>query len=412
MLWNGYDSASGKAVSAVTNGLALSLAAFRFPPSPRFRAAAWPLLACAALAFLWAALPHSGLLPFPGNPVTLAPDMAMAEMVGYWAGVAALFCGALAARDARGRGIALLLLATAISLILLFGLILRFTPLGEWTDYGLLARQGRFLSTVGNSNVTAALAGASSLLALWPLVDRQPLGLTGRRVILLRIAMGAVLAINLTAMVATASRFTIIVFFLGALCLLWPGMKARPTRDRTLIAGLTIAVALAAFFFAPSADLLSTRLGRLGVESGDRLFMWLHYADLALAAPVYGYGYGGFSSLNSAMLTSLEAASALSTVNSPHNILLQLVLVGGLPYALLIGAAAALWLRDFFARVKSKRLSAHRAAPLAALALLLASAMVDISLDYPVAITITLFLAGLLWTPGAARKPDADQSRR
>jgi len=406
MVWNGYDSASGKAVSGIANGLAFSLAAFHFPPSARFRAAARPLLLCATLAFLWVVLPRSGSLPFPGGPVTLAPDMAMAEMVGYWAGVAALFCGALAARDARTRSAAFLLLAAAVAAVLLFGLVLRFTPLGEWADYGPLARQGRFLSTVGNANVTAALAGASALLALWPLVDRQPLGLTGRRALPLRIAMGLVLAVDLTAMVATASRFTIIAFFLGALWLAWPAMRARPARERYPIAGLMALAIAAALYFAPNAGLLSSRLGRLGVEAGDRLFMWHHYAGLALSAPLNGYGYGGFPSLNSAMLTSLEAARALSTVNSPHNILLQLVLVGGLPYALLIGAAAALWLRDLAARLKGKRIGPRRAAPLAALALLLASAMVDISLDYPVSTSIALFLAGLLWTPGA------HQSRR
>ena len=94
-------------------------------------------------------------------------------------------------------------------------------------------------------------------------------------------------------------------------------------------------------------------------------------------------------------------------VNSAHDLPLQLILSGGLPYAALLAAAAGIAAWRVLRFVWRRPVAAQDAGMLCACALLLALSMIDIVLDVPTTIGVALFLAGALW--GRAIAPPLQQ---
>jgi O-antigen ligase len=129
----------------------------------------------------------------------------------------------------------------------------------------------------------------------------------------------------------------------------------------------------------------------------ERLQIWSHLIDLANASPLTGYGLGSFSALHGHFAGTPRYAEATWTINSAHDLILQLLLQAGWPYALLLLAAAGVVARQVIERRRAAGWNHDDGAIIAAIGLVGSCAMVDVVLDMPAPVTAMLFLAGLLW---------------
>ena len=118
---------------------------------------------------------------------------------------------------------------------------------------------------------------------------------------------------------------------------------------------------------------------------------------MAMAQPWFGYGPGSFPDVNRMALDDPVVAQAAWTANSAHNLVLQLLLKGGLFYTIALFAAAALIVRDIVRYFADARRSVEAWGLLTVTALILCSSMVDIALDVPATIIIGMFATGFLW---------------
>ncbi|MGE4324107.1 MAG: O-antigen ligase family protein [Sphingobium sp.] len=406
-LFAGYDSLLGQAVAYLLNAALLVLLLFLFPPPLAFWRRLAPALALIALAALWAAVGHGGVALIPGfaAPRPLAPDLFGVEMLGYAGGVAALLGGAVL--GSRPGTVQPFLRWTAGFNLgwIVWGLVLRAGDMQDVFDLWTVTRQGRFTGTIGNANVTAAVAGAMALIVAGQLHAAIGAGWRRRPVPVL-VPAGAFLLFA-GAMIATASR-SALLSLLGLLLLLVLAGQSRGAPGDRLRAFLSsigvvwIAGALTILLLV-AGPILTARFAELDGDAALRLTMWSHYARLAAEAPLYGYGWGGFASLNAHSIQDVLLAQKLWNVNSAHNVLLQLTLNGGLPYCGMILAAFALIAASLAAHLRREGWGVPLLAPVLALAQILACAMVDIALDLPAVVTLFLFLGGLLW--GRALRP-------
>ncbi len=399
MLFRGFDGAQGAAACCVINGLVLMAVLVLQPPSRAFWLRATPLLMLAGVAALWLMIVAAdiSLIPFVDRPVAFAPDLFAPQFGGWMAGLYAFLLGAIVAANRTDEHNLMNTLLFANCGVLLIGLLVRSLGGQDALDYWSLSRQGRFAGTIGNANVTAVVAGMMALLAtgrLLRLAQDLSQGLRERRTIASVVCHIAAWLVAVTALVATASRAPIIItaLLMGALTLRNFGL-GRIGRRRALYAVPAVVLIIA----IAQADLLQHRLGTTGSEWDARLALWAHYWDVAMMSPVYGYGLGGFSSINLFTMPTVEFAQGAWIVNSAHGILLQLLLVGGVPYLLLM--AALLWrvARDIGRARALHPWSTRNWAMAAAVVLALACGMVDIVLDVTSTIVLMLFLAGLLW---------------
>ncbi len=389
--WHGFDSTRGQAMACLLNCTALIglLAIHRLPL--RWWRAAFPVLAFAVLAIAWACaatvIGSGGL-----------PDYAYGKIAAYLSGLAALLCGAIVASTRRGGGHVIDYLLFVNVVLTVAGLFARQAGAIEtagWT----LDRAGRFAGLIGNPNATAAVAAAFALLAFSrvgiPGVKRRfrlPLESERMRTLLYL----PILFLMAGTVLATASR-TAALALAAALVI---DVIERWTRGRRGLAGENwptfVAVGMVVSLTLVIGGTLRERLDALAAGGSDRVATWSHLIDLAARSPLLGYGLGSFPMVNAHFLDTPRFAQANWAINSPHNVLLQWVLQAGLPYALLMLTAVLLgvrqirrglahhWLRDDWIVVGM-------------LALILTVAMVDVPLDLPGTVSVTLFLAGLLW---------------
>lgn len=402
-LLGGFDSFVGQSLSGVLAGLIVALVVIAIPPTMAFWRRTAPVLACSAAAYSWVVLAHylpsSSIVPAQ----TLTPDLAAPEMIAYWSGLAALIVGALISRNHHHVNLALMTLIFINSAALLFSIVAQQGLMDGLIDSWSMARQGRLMGTIGNANVTATIAATTGLLATHMLLKR----ITAPTIATLPFifALGAALFVSVIALISTASRFANLIFVLSAATLIWLTFRqCHQQRGLRICMAVLTALFGIAWWLTPNGGLVSERFELLNIESGDRMLLWQHYLGLAWAEPLYGYGFGAFSTLNMASLTNLEIAQALWSVNSPHNIGIQLLITGGLPYLLLLVGAAA-WLVFDLVRINDwLKPGPMQVAIGLAVVIFIAMGCIDIALDYPVSIYQMLFLAGLLWTPDAPHR--------
>ncbi|AUW57927.1 hypothetical protein C1T17_07230 [Sphingobium sp. SCG-1] len=409
MLFRGFDGAQGSAACAVIGGLMLMAILALQPPPLSFWRRLMPIVLLVGAAALWLIVVQAGipLVPFASRPVAFAPDLFAPEFLGWLSGFEAFLIGALMAgnrADAR-RMMNMLLFANCA--VLMIGLIVRSVGGQEALDYWSLSRQGRFAGTVGNANVTAVVAGMMALLATGRIL-RLAQDITQRQrgqrtmVSLAAYAVGWLIAV--TALIATASRAPIMAtaVLIGALTLRSFGLGRMHWRRWALFA----VPAAVMIVMIGHADLLQQRLGSTASEWDARVALWSQYWDVFLMSPFYGYGLGGFSSINVFTMPTVQFAEGAWIVNSPHSILLQLLLVGGVPYLLLLSVAGWRVVRDVARDYAASPWSTRRWSVAGAVLLMLACGMIDIVLDVTSTIALVLFLTGLLWGRGGIA-PDA-----
>lgn len=399
-LLGGFNSLLGQALSYLVNAALLIFLLFIYRPEMRFWRQVMPVLLLCAAAAGWVWLANRGvpLIPGAGPPVVFARDLFGPGMLGFLAGVLALVSGALIGQSpgAISRFLRWLVLFNAVWII--WGLILRASNLDLAFDLWMVTRQGRFTGTIGNANVTAALAGAMAILSAGMLAGYLKPGRGRRPVPMALAAAGFFLFIGV--MIATASRFAllVVVLLLGILAASMVGSRARGRISAAMLRRMiAVMVVVGIILLFTAGAILMDRLSSAGGDLGDRFTLWSHYAELAGKAPLYGYGLGAFPSLNAHFLSSVEIAQAVWNVNSAHNILLQLVLNGGYPYFALLALGFLLVGATILRDMQREGWPPDRLAPVLALAQIFCCALVDICLDVPALAILFLGLAGALW---------------
>lgn len=399
-LWfAGYDSAMGRAASCIASMVMMVALLLSLPPPTLLP---WQRmmvpLCCAAGALVWLVVVR---LLFPAH--VLAPDLFAAGLLARMGGLAILLSGVLISFQpgmARAVTIRFGLLA-GFGFAAGIALFIAETTGASW-DMSV-TRSGRLTGLVQNANVLATCAGVVLLIALGRFledvfVDRGRRPRHGSALV-----HGALVIVCAATILLTGSRFVVV-----ATCALALGLGYVATR-RSRIAvsarmGLGLLVALLVIVLFSFADPFVERLSGLDADSAIRGEIWSIYARVALDAPLLGHGIGSFPTINGMYAPSPERVGNTLTANSPHNLALQLLLVGGWPYLLLIGSAAVVIARDVVSGRRGRSFKAGRTAMMAAIALILAESMIDIALDVPAVITIALFVTGLLW--GEALGPE------
>lgn len=420
----GYNSLAGMASAYLVMMAGVLALGISGPPDAAFwRDLRLPAL-CFGFALLWLLAIHAGLPALLGGPLSLTPDHFLPRLFGLLAGALALTAGAMLARDAADARFALEVLLHATAASLLLGLLLWLLDMGGPELTGLLTWRGRFAGLIGNANTSAAIGGALLLVNLALLAERLTPG-RGRprrsrkaRRIALALCAGE-MAIGLGTIILAASRAILVLTLLLALFIIARGMLAMKLRQALLaLGGMLGSVLLLALLFLFNGQ-IGQRFATLDREWEARIAMWRHFADLASASPLFGYGLGSFTSLRTLDPGPERLAESIWNVNSAHNILLQLLLHGGLPYLAAMAAAIGLlgwrgwrgW-RSGGAPRPPGVAGLPRRGVICALGLILAGSLVDIALDVPAAILFFLFLLGLLAGGGSLSPPgDAAPTR-
>lgn len=399
----GLDGPLGQAFAGVMTAIALASLLLVAPPPLEFWRTYGLPLGLFALALAWLLLVgvvRYGLMSsLSGLPV--APDLFVPKYLSTLAGFWALLIGLLSSRLAKWR----LLHADWLLLLLTLHATAGLTRLVlvelEMSQQWQVLQGGRFAGLIGNANVTACASSVGCILAwssLLPALDvrRRP-GSHAGKVPWWLILPGGALAMNGIALILTASRlpFLLTVVALGWLAVIhW---RAQRARLRRFMPGLALAGLVMLVVQTQLAAGLVDRIDMFSQDLGLRWQMWGHFSDIVPGAFWTGYGPGSFSSLNVYMMNRDMGSFALWRVNSPHNLILQLMLVGGLPYLLLMVAGAAGPVRDIVRSLRWKEGDVRFAALVFGAASLLLSASIDIALDMPVGAILLGLLTGLAW---------------
>jgi O-antigen ligase len=202
----------------------------------------------------------------------------------------------------------------------IYGLISLLTFISGFDVMSSDRLSGGFLSSNSGATVFGMLTviGLAALLRDW----RQARGLnpaSGLGKVALSLAS---VLIAMTCLLLTASRMGMVSTLLGAAVLLvWELLDAKRDRIHLVIAGgvlLLIALVVA----ATSNGLLFERFGSVAVDRFARTQLFGPHWNAFLASPLFGYGLGSFSDVNSQITTAQNYAD-LWSVRAAHNVYLQ-----------------------------------------------------------------------------------------
>ena len=397
-LFNGLDHTAGKPVACLIAATLLIATLLVIPPRRAFWIALrWPI------ALLFAGLFWAVLVSLPGVGPAYTPDLVLPEALGLAAMIAVFVAGAaIGAHPHRQRQTidALILLGAFVAMIGLTAAQTGFAPSDTLWQPGEYAR---FAGTLGNANVAGTFYAMIAVLAFaraaHALVIARRISRIGLRPVL---AAGCCI-VAMIACVETASRMATLTALLGmgAAALLNLSAARRWTyRYWLLILGLLLTCTVVMLW----ADRLGARSIELGRDIGARAAMWTHYAAVASSAPLTGFGMGSFPLVNASHLGDAGAAQGLWGVNAAHNIILQLVITAGLPFAAALLAAVLLVVRGAW-RVE-RGPGGLQTAIFLALSVVAANAMVDIALDVPALALCFFLLLGMLAGGGLAVSAD------
>lgn len=396
MAFRAFDGLAGQALSALVNALLLYAAFLRQPPAAAFWRRAVPVLGLVLAAVVW------GLMATLRVSGGVLPDYVLGKLLSLASGICALLLGAMMARGRRRRR-ALLDWLLLINAILLFvGLVMRELGGDATIPYWTLERLGRFTGLAGNANVTAAISACCAVIAFVRLTGRQrPPAWAGQEVKGF-FAHLPLLTITTGVVIIAGSRFTagllgcVLVFYL----ILWRRTR-RVSLPRLAVMGSALTlVMIVSYFFS---GLLAERYNRLGASWDDRVATWTHLWDVFVREPWLGYGLGSFPTINAHFLSTPQYAQANWAVNSAHDVGLQMLLQGGIPYCALILAAWAFGIAQTM-RVLRGRWIRDQLLIAVLIVLLTGCASVDLVLDMPAPLSLYLFLTGLLWGQALDRR--------
>lgn len=395
----GFDGPLGQATACLLASVVLAILAITHHAPYHYWRRFLPALALLTLAMAW--LIAVGVVRWlssgADSNLPLAPDLFLPKMLGTLAGVWALLVGILCARRPSWKlshGDWILIAISVHSLVGLAQFAMYLAGI-VW-DWNVIYRD-RFAGLIGNSNVTACVCGAGCVLAWGGLLARLD-GDAGERWRGLTSSMAypLALAINVAALMLTASRVPSLIT-LAAMAIMIAIQFGRRRLARQVLPALVLGGAIVVAVQSQIAAGLLGRLTTVGVDMAARFEIWKHYARSIPAALWTGFGPGAFSSLNTLTMPSDSGRYALWSINSAHNIVLQLLLVGGIPYFALLTGAAALILRDVWRSPRWRGGDRTLTTLVLAAGVIPAAGSIDLALDMPGSTMLFAVLAGLAW---------------
>lgn len=401
----GGDSALLGTMAASLNSLCgLILLLIGRPSRALLRRMAAPLLLLAA-ALAWATGPDMAVALLGARSIRIAPDLVAGDAARYM-GSLCLLTGATAFGARRGaQRMAMAAIVLGAGANVLGGLILRqIDPHRVWgVEKGLLA--GRFTGTMLNANAMATIYAVAAVLALGlALAALRDRSRPFREYPLAPLTFLTVFAAGLGAIGPTGSRTAMASALIASALLLFMQFSRQQDRKAWLIAIGAGSLSVGAMLLIGGLVTLR-RLPKLGVDAVQRWELWEHYLAIARHAGPFGYGLGSFAEVNSAMLPTDFRATDLWYVNAAHNVMLQMVIEGGLLYCLLACVAIALIARGVIQHWPGRNDPAAivQQAGASALLIVLLAGMVDIALNVPAVVTMAASVQGLLW--GRSMRP-------
>jgi len=201
---------------------------------------------------------------------------------------------------------------------------------------------GGFLSANSGATVFGVLTviGLGNLLRQW----RQAAGLgIARQLSQVSTALAFVLLFSV-CLLLTASRMGVVAAAVAAsILLVWETFEAKGQRLPILIFGLVLLV-VAGVLMLGSNDLLWQRLDKVDGDLVVRGAIFSAHWKAFLVSPLFGYGLGSFSDVNSQIMTA-ENYGNLWSIRATHNVYLQWLeeagIVGAAPMFILIGVVLA-----------------------------------------------------------------------
>jgi len=319
------------------------LVAVRATPRGRLPRWAWLLLGVAVVVLVLGAL-------FGGSPgsALLGRWPRFEGLLGGLGYLLALLLGAhLLGPGATARERASLS-APVVVLSLLVGAVSLLEAVGLRPFPSDLARPG---SLLGNATDQGTVGAVCALLLLLPV---HRLAGTRRWRELSLPASGLVAALG--TVIASGSRAALLALVAGILLIAAiEAVRGRAVRRVALPAGALLAVTGVVALLAPS---LGPRLlGASNLASatiGDRMLIWGEALQVALLHPVLGVGPGGFADAAArAHGPSWFASTGQATLlDSPHNVLLQALVTGGVLLLVVVLAISVLSARTVRARIR------------------------------------------------------------
>jgi len=269
-------------------------------------------------------------------------------------------------------------LAGCISVALLVYQWLFLMP-GEGTAW-VYRSAGRLAANLGQPNSVGTLILFALLATYW----------CWRRNILAAWLALTVSAYLVFGLALTQSRTGLLNAAIVAAALLLWHCRHGLARLRLPLVGLVAWLVVAFVGFSAVSRQIGLQLdptvsGRTAI--GSRPLAWRMFSEATLANPLAGFGWG--QSFRAQMHGTLQHPVQHEVFLSTHNLLLELAVWAGLPVAIGVAVALAVWLRSCL-----RRMSGDDASML--MCLLLVVLFVHAMLEYPLAYAYFLLPAGLL----------------
>ncbi|MGE4409794.1 MAG: O-antigen ligase family protein [Sphingobium sp.] len=329
----------------------------------------------------------------------IAPDLVpteLARMLGY--GVLLAGTASLGYRRGPTRySSELICLAGALNLLI--GLLL--SQLDKTHIWGLAKgiQAARFSGTMLNANAMGTVFGVVALLALGAALVHLREGKGSKPFhelwlcVFLVIFTGTLGGVGLTG-----SRTAFVVCLLGsATLLLYHWLATRKQAGNGITSMIWLGVLLLNLLVAGGYAAMQRMQGLAG-DAVSRTELWRHFGTLAERAGPHGFGLGSFSEINTALLPVHDLATDLWYINSAHNIVLQMIIEGGLLFpALMFAGLIPIMIAIWRGRPDSLTGRIVLLACVLGLGVIIAGGMVDVALNIPAVVSLAAALVGLLW---------------
>lgn len=288
------------------------------------------VLVAGLMAIAWAQL-AGGLVPHAGDAWVVT---------AYLAAFAAAWLSGAAPASHEDR--AKLLSALSVALVAM-GLLAAFQCFAQWAQVDdrwvewvfLAAQSTRAVGNFGQPNQTATLL-LMAVAAAGSLVVQGRLGRTVGWVLLLLFGWAVVLTQSRTALLSAV----VLVAGLIGLSMLAPSL--RPWRKHALI---WLAYLFAATWVYQIAPAVQGTKGPIGAEAmvsvGLRPVLWAQLSLAALQQPWFGFGW---LQVSTAQQAGALRFPGIEQTNYAHNVMLDLVVMVGIPIAMAVLVAATAWI--------------------------------------------------------------------
>lgn len=256
---------------------------------------------------------------------TVLPQLTRQDALVWAVSAVAFLLGADILREGAARHVFLDLLLWSVTLLAVIAIPQHY--LSPDKAFGIFTNDPNGFGTLRSSNQFAALMEMAAPIALWRMIDRNPL------------AGGFCFVMILAAAVSSASRAGVILIGAELIIFVVAVLLRHPRNARLLLslsAGVVIVLGAAAGI--AGIDRITTKFEEKNPYAVRRQLL-NSTVELIAARPLTGYGLGTWRSVYPQKATFDMAEIA----NEAHNDWAQWTCDGGLPFSLLI-AALVLWI--------------------------------------------------------------------